>query len=94
MSLRGVLATKPCPERSEGPFEIAAGFALATTSSDCHALSRRNSRPIGSERARNDNVVFFLLRYGVNVLNVRQEEISREHGRNSLRNRMFFSLSK
>jgi hypothetical protein len=30
-------ATKPCPEQGEGTLEIATGFALATTSSDCHA---------------------------------------------------------
>jgi hypothetical protein len=30
-------ATKPCPEQSEGTLEIATGYALATTSSDCHA---------------------------------------------------------
>jgi len=29
--------TKPYPERSEGTLEIATGFALATTSSDCFA---------------------------------------------------------
>jgi hypothetical protein len=34
--------TKPCPEQSEGTPEIATGFALATTSSDCHALRARN----------------------------------------------------
>jgi len=33
------VVTKPCPERSEGTLEIATGFALATTSSDCSALS-------------------------------------------------------
>jgi hypothetical protein len=30
-SLRGAVATKPCPEQSEGTHEIATGFALATT---------------------------------------------------------------
>jgi len=45
MSLQGAYTTKPCPERSEGTLEIATGFALATTSSDCFAL-----------RARNDNL--------------------------------------
>jgi hypothetical protein len=30
-------SNKACPERSEGTLEIAAGYALATTSSDCHA---------------------------------------------------------
>jgi putative peptidoglycan lipid II flippase len=39
--------TKPCPERSEGTLEIATGFALATTSSDCDgrydlAMTRKN----------------------------------------------------
>ena len=28
----------PCPERSEGSLGIATGFALATTSSDCHVV--------------------------------------------------------
>jgi hypothetical protein len=32
----GVKRSKPCPEPSEGTHEIAAGFALATTASDCH----------------------------------------------------------
>ena len=45
MSLR-VKRSNPCPERSEGSLEIATGFALATTSSDCHD-------PAGSRNDKN-----------------------------------------
>jgi hypothetical protein len=33
----GVKRPKPCPEQSEGTLEIVTGYALAATSSDCHA---------------------------------------------------------
>jgi len=32
-----VNSMKPCPEESEGTYEIATGYAFVTTSSDCHA---------------------------------------------------------
>jgi hypothetical protein len=46
LSLRGMPACgrqemmKPCPEQSEGTFEIATGYALATTLGRIATLSR------------------------------------------------------
>ncbi len=37
---------KPCPERSEGTLEIATGFALATTSSDCRVADAPRNDPL------------------------------------------------